>query len=583
MENRIRFGHRFMQLRALFGLLGEQKYKYLILVILNQMTSLAGNLGIGIAFNVLINGLLEHRTNVFWQCALSLLGLFACILFVFPYLSLKTSMIAKDVLYRLRQDVYREIVDVDYAAVCGESRQSLYACITNDVEAVASFFTNTFQDIVFCLVYFMGTFLIMVFLNVLIAMIVLISSLLLFFVNNDYAKKLDNANRAIKERNEEITETYHQTRSAVRTIKIYRLETKVIAQFGQIVGRLVKAQRRQVQMKNQQGFLNGILTDFCGWGSYLIGGVFAALGMMNLGNVVLFAQAQNGVMNLFNSMPTLLGGISDAFISYERVLENLSLPKDKDENEGERLILAAGQDAIRVENLSFAYDEGHPVLNGANLVIKPHSVNGIIARNGAGKSTFMRLLVRLLEPDEGEIRVLGSEIAGCRAADLRKAVYYVEQNPYLFSLRIRDNLCMGLNRGEITEEEMIQAAKLACIHERIAEMPEQYDTVLDRTALPFSRGEQQRLALARMFLAPAEILVLDESMSALDAGVAKQILNNIREMKGKTILYICHDVQMLPMVDHMYYLKEGQFVELKKDEIRNDEFLRKFYEVACAD
>lgn len=574
---------RFAQLRQLFSLMGKQKQKYIVLVILNQMTTLIGSLGVGVSFNILIDGLLEHRADVLWQCMAAILALFVCLMFVFPRLSFRTSMLAKDVLYQLRRDMYRKILNMNYLDVSGEARQSLYTCITNDVEVTAAFFARTFQDIVYCLVYFIGTFLIMVYLNPLIALIVLLSSLMIFFVNNCYGKMLDGANRMLKERGEEITETYHQTQSAIRTIKIYRLESKVLPQFAQIVDQLTEARRNQGKLQNRQGFLNGILTDLCGWGSYLIGGVFVALGMMNLGNVVLFAQAQNGVMNLFNSMPTLLGGISDAYISHERIVRNLSLSKEEDETVGERLRPVEGQAAIRVENLTFAYEKGHPVLDGAKIVLEPRSVNCIIARNGAGKSTFIRLLTGLLEPDEGYIQVMGAEITDCCKADLRETMYYVEQTPYFFSLSIRDNLCMGLGRADITDEEMRHAAELACIHDRIAEMPEQYGTVLDRTALPFSKGEQQRLALARMFLAEARIIILDESMSALDAGTAGKIMGNIRKLKEKTIIYICHDVRMLPRADHVYYLQNGQFAELEEGAIQDDEFLSQFYELHYAD
>lgn len=579
MKDSTRLGTRFAQLCELLSLMGKRKYKYIVLVILNQMTTLIGSLGVGVAFNMLIDGLLEHRADMLWQCMAAILALFVCLMFVFPHLSFRTSMLAKDILYQLRRDMYQKILDMNYLVVSGEARQSLYTCITNDVEVTATFFAQIFQDIVYCLVYFIGTFLIMVYLNPLIALCVLLSSLMIFFVNNRYGKMLDDANRMIKDRNEEVTETYHQTQSAIRTVKIYQLETKVALQFAKIVDQLMEARRNQVKLQNRQGFLNGILTDLCGWGSYLIGGVFAALGMMNLGNVVLFAQAQNGVMNLFNSMPTLLGGISDAHISYERIIRNLSLSKEEDENVGERLSPVDGQAAIQVEGLTFAYNKDHPVLNGAKIVIEPQSVNCIIARNGEGKSTFIRLIIRLLEPDEGSIQVMGSEIANCRIADLRKIVYYVEQNPYLFSLSIQDNLCMGLGRPDITDEEMRHAAELACIHDRISEMPERYETVLNRTALALSKGEQQRLALARMFLAPADIIILDESMSALDAETAEQIMDNIWKLKDKTIIYICHDGRMLPGADYVYYLQNGQFVELADKVPPNDEFLSKFYEL----
>lgn len=577
MKDSICPGIRFAQLHELFSLMGMHKCQYIVLVILNQMTTLIGSLGVGVAFNMLVNGLLEHRADVLRQCVAAILVLFVCLMFVFPQLSFRTSMLAKDILYRLRREMYQQILDMDYLTVSGEARQSLYTCITSDVEAAADFFARTFQDIVYCLVYFIGTFLIMVYLNPLIALVVLLSSLMLFLVNNRYGKMLDVANRRINERGEELTETYHQTQSAIRTIKIYRLESKVLPQFAEIVAQLAEARRNQVKLKNRQGFLNGILTDLCGWGSYLIGGLFAAFGMMNLGNVVLIAQAQNGVMNLFNSMPSLLEGVSDAYISYERILRSLSLPREEDENVGERLRPVQGQAAVRVEDLSFAYDKGQPVLDGAEILMEPRSVNCIIARNGAGKSTFIRLLTRLLEPDEGHIQVMGSEIAGCRMADLRKIVYYVEQTPYFFSLSIRDNLCMGLGRADITDEEMRHAAELACIHDRIAEMPEQYGTVLNRTALAFSKGEQQRLALARMFLAPAHIIILDEAMSALDAETAGQIMGNIRKLEDKTIIHICHDVRMLPTADHVYYLQNGQFAELADGAVQKDEFLSKFY------
>mgnify|MGYP000194267974 FL=1 len=250
------------------------------------------------------------------------------------------------------------------------------------------------------------------------------------------------------------------------------MEPKVIPKFAKTVKKLNEEKRSQAKLLNRQRFLNGILTDISGWGSYLIGAIFASIGMMNIENIVLFAQAQNGILNLFNSMPNLLN---------------------------------------------------------------------------------------------------------------RRIVHYVEQDPFLFSISVKDNICLGNGRGyimgeentsNITDEEVKEAAKLACIHVRIMEMPPQYDTVLDKKIINLSKGEKQRIALARIFLSDAEIFILDEAMSGIDAVNASKIIRNIKQLEGKTVIYICHDVKNMPDVDNVYYLKDGKFTRLDKHNIVEDEFLK---------
>jgi ATP-binding cassette subfamily B protein len=211
---------------------------------------------------------------------------------------------------------------------------------------------------------------------------------------------------------------------------------------------------------------------------------------------------------------------------------------------------------VSLQGVSFSYGNGRPVLSHVNLDVPAGSRVGIQGRSGAGKSTLISLLTRFYDVKEGKILVDGVDIREYKVADLRRQFGIVLQEAVLFSCTVRENIAYA--RPEASEDEIIEAAKLANAHDFISAMPEGYDTVVGERGMKLSGGERQRIALARAFVKDAPILLLDEPTSAVDTqteGLIMEALNRL--MEGRTTFMIAHRLSTLESCGLRVVLDEG--------------------------
>ena len=217
---------------------------------------------------------------------------------------------------------------------------------------------------------------------------------------------------------------------------------------------------------------------------------------------------------------------------------------------------------VRVEGLRFAYPSApdDPALDGVDFHLPEGGRLAIVGPSGAGKSTLVNLLLRFWDYREGSIRLGGHEIREYRENDLRRMLGVVSQSTYLFNATVRENLMLA--RPDATEEEMIEAARRAQIHDFVAGLPKGYDTFVGEQGLALSGGERQRIAIARALLKDAPILILDEATANLDALTEREVLKAIRElMEGRTTLMITHRLVGMEWMDEILVLKRGKVVE----------------------
>ncbi|SPH23577.1 Putative multidrug export ATP-binding/permease protein [Defluviimonas aquaemixtae] len=228
-----------------------------------------------------------------------------------------------------------------------------------------------------------------------------------------------------------------------------------------------------------------------------------------------------------------------------------------------RLARISGE--IRFENVSFAYGREQGGLDGVTLTVHPGEKLGIVGASGAGKSTFVALLLRLYDAEEGRILVDGRDVSTVTQESLRRQIAMVTQETAMFNRSARDNILYG--RPDATEEEMIAAARAAEADEFIHELEDHkgrkgYDAHLGERGVKLSGGQRQRIALARAFIKDAPILVLDEATSALDSEVEAQVQAALhRVMQGKTVLAIAHRLSTIAEMDRIVVLDQGRIVE----------------------
>jgi len=218
------------------------------------------------------------------------------------------------------------------------------------------------------------------------------------------------------------------------------------------------------------------------------------------------------------------------------------------------------QGAIHLQHLHFAYVPGRPVFAGLTLKIRGGQKVGLVGYSGSGKSSLLNLLLRLFEPQQGQISIDGQSVANVTQESLRQHIAMIPQDPMLFHRSLRDNIRYG--RLEASDAEVLLAAQKAHAHEFILEAEEGYDALVGERGVKLSGGQRQRIALARAILKDAPILLLDEATSSLDSITERHIQDSLEElMRNKTVLVVAHRLSTLARMDRIVVFHHGAVIE----------------------
>ncbi|MCL6490071.1 MAG: ABC transporter ATP-binding protein/permease [Alicyclobacillus mali] len=223
--------------------------------------------------------------------------------------------------------------------------------------------------------------------------------------------------------------------------------------------------------------------------------------------------------------------------------------------------LAKVEGAIDIHLDAFAYPDGkRPVLRDIHLSVRPGQTLGIVGRTGSGKTTLVSLLPRIYDPPAGAIRIDGVDVRDLSLEQLRKAIAFVPQDGFLFSTTLRENIAFG--RPDATDEDVAAAARAACLEGDVDRFPDGYDTIVGERGVTLSGGQRQRTAIARAWLKDAPILILDDSLSAVDMETEKRILASFRAMRRRrTVLIIAHRLSAVRDADWIVVMDEGRIAE----------------------
>ncbi len=252
-------------------------------------------------------------------------------------------------------------------------------------------------------------------------------------------------------------------------------------------------------------------------------------------------------------------GLEKALVNARMIYEVLDIePRQRDV--ADAVELKAGPGEIRFEDIYFSYNETAPVLHGVSFVARAGETTAVVGASGAGKSTLINLVQRFYDLDRGQILFDGQDIAHVRKQSLRHAIAYVSQQPYLFEGTIADNIRYG--RPDATDEEIIEAAKLAHAHEFILQQPQGYDTPVGENGVTLSGGQRQRVSIARAIVRNAPVLLLDEATSALDNESEKRVQQALEGiMQNRTTVVIAHRLSTVVNADRIVVMEAGRVVE----------------------
>lgn len=384
-------------------------------------------------------------------------------------------------------------------------------------------------------------------------------------------------NKERKRKNEKVTGFVGELVRGVRDIKMLNAEKSFLSELGNRVTDLNQFAYNMMATNRNYLCMRGIVADFTDLIVIVYLGFIAYKGVLEVAVALVLFNYSNRVKNIVSSSVDLLDSIKEFNVSSERVraiIEGDEFPK---ESFGEKHIDHVNGD-FEFKNVSFSYGK-NKVLDNLSFKVNANETVAFVGKSGAGKTTIFNLLCKMYEPKKGTITIDGVNIKKLDKDTIRGNITIISQNPYIFNMTVRENL--KLVKDDLTDEDMVKACKMACLHDFIMEQPDGYDTMIGEGGLNLSGGQKQRLAIARAFVQRTEIILFDEATSALDNETQSEIQKAISNMKGEyTILIIANRLSTIINADRILFINEGK-VEMEgshKELLKTCENYKHLYE-----
>jgi len=352
-----------------------------------------------------------------------------------------------------------------------------------------------------------------------------------------------------------------ETLGGMETIKGQSMEIHSRWRWQQLYGGQIQSGFRNVVTSTAAGSASQFLEQLSGLIVLWIGASLVLKGQMTLGQLIAFRILAGYVTSPLLRMANLWQNFQETALSLERLADIVDHPQELEITGEQKPPIPPIVGQVEYAGVSFRFaEQGKLQLMNVSCEIAPGSFVGVVGSSGSGKSTMLKLLTRLYEPEEGLIRIDGNDISKVDLYSLRAQIGVVPQDSLLFDGTILSNI--ALTRPDASFEEVVLAAQVACAHDFIQAMPSGYSSSVGERGAGLSGGQRQRLAIARMILRRPRLLVLDEATSALDVDTERRLTANLMELyKGSTVFFITHRLASLKAADHILVMDQGALVE----------------------
>ena len=468
--------------------------------------------------------------------------------------------VARQMEFHLRADFFLHLQKLSAAYYDNVRTGDLMTRATSDLNAIRMVLSSAVMYTADAIVFFGLALTIMLRIDVGLTLVALLPYPVLALLIRFLGKRLHAHYERIQEAFSTLNTKVQENLSGVRVVKAYTLEASEIEHFQDLNQEFVDRNHRQIRLMT---FFFPIFRCLPGIGIVVLlwmGGLRVIDGAMSLGTFVAF---QAYLMMLIRPMITL-GFIVNTFergaASMGRIQAILNEQPEIFDGEQVKWGIKDIEGEIEFRDLNFAYPDGTPVLKGINLKIERGKTLAIVGGTGSGKSTLVNLIPRIRQAARGTVFVDGIDIQDIPLKVLRSNIGVVEQEPFLFSDYLRNNIAYGLETPE--EAQIRDAAHTADLLEQIEEFPDGLETFLGERGLTISGGQRQRTALARAIIIKPKILILDDAFANVDTQTEDTILNRLAEiMKDRTTILISHRISTVKGADHIVVLDEGSIVE----------------------
>ncbi len=348
--------------------------------------------------------------------------------------------------------------------------------------------------------------------------------------------------------------------SGIKVIKAFVQQEKEIEAFEKVNQNYFKENMNLMKM---YAAMNPVMTSIAGAAmavAIAYGGYITVNGAITVGNFVAFLQFLGMLVWPMMAIGMTINIITMGSASLKRIESVLHQEVEIYDSDNAKS-LDNFEGSIKFNNLNYKYpDTDTYALENISFEVKRGETLGIVGRTGSGKTTLVNLLLRLYNVDKNSIFISGTDIMDIPLKTLRENIGYVPQDNFLFSDTIKNNI--DFSNGSLSMDNVIGAAEFACVHDNIEDFKEGYETIVGERGVTLSGGQKQRVSMARALIKEPEILILDDSVSAVDTDTEEKILNNLEKQRsGKTNIIIAHRISTIQHADHIIVIDEGKLIE----------------------
>ena len=470
-----------------------------------------------------------------------------------------TTSVGQWVANDLRLRTYHHLQQLSLTYYDQHQTGALLSTITADVQTIQAFASGSTLDIAIDMLTIVGMLFIMFYLNwdfTLIA--VAVTPFLLLFVSR-FKKAVKKATHEVRRQQSNIVSVVEQGLESMRVTKAFGRQDLAQEELGSASRATVDAALKARRIKALLSPIVAVTVSLCVAVVLWRGSALIIAGTMTAGALTVFLAYLTKFFKPVQDLATMTNSIAQTAVGVERVQAILDAdaitPERPDAREPAQL-----KGDIVFDQVAFAYNAESPVLRQVSFHIQPGQMVGVVGPTGGGKSTIVSLIPRFYDPTAGSIHIDGVDIRDYKLQGLRNNIGYVLQETVLFQGTVRENIAYG--RAGATEEEIMNAAKLADVDEFVSRMPHGYDSIVGERGDTLSGGQRQRIGIARAIIRDNPILILDEPTAALDTESESMVVQALeRLMKGRTVITIAHRLSTIRNSDLIIVLKDGVVAE----------------------
>lgn len=549
--------------------MGRYKFRFILMflfAVAGTTFNIVGPKILGKATTELFNGLVAKingtgeinfnkiGTILLWTFGLYLIS--ACFSFIQGFVM---TGISNDVTYNLRKDISKKINRLPLSFFESRTHGEILSRVTNDIDTLQMSLNQSMTQLITSVTTLIGVLIMMFSINVwmtLVALLILpVSMLIINFVMKRSQKYFRDQQSYLGKVNGQIEENF----GGHNVVKVFNKEEDVVEEFE-------KDNKKLYESAWKSQFFSGMMMpimQFVGNLGYVmvafLGGIFAIKKVIEVGEIQSFFQYIRNFTQPIQQIAQVTNLLQSSAAASERVFEFLEEPEEDQKVENPVDISGLSGD-VKFDHVAFGYNPDNIIVHDFSADVKDGQKIAIVGPTGAGKTTMVKLLMRFYDVNKGAILVDGHNVKDFNRSQLREMFGMVLQDTWLFSGTIMENIRYG--RLDATDEEVIQAAKAAHIHNFIMQQPGGYHMILDEETSNVSQGQKQLLTIARAILADNKILILDEATSSVDTRTEVRIqkaMDNL--MKGRTSFIIAHRLSTIKDADLILVMKDGDIIE----------------------